>query len=143
MSKIVLCDIDGTVANNDHRQHLLKEFKDWDKFFLELKNDHPIFSIIDIVQRYYDDNKNICFITGRPERYRAETKEWLEQFFKFQFQLIMRKDGDARNKVEIKKELFHTNFNSQEILISIENDKLLCELWSSLGLEVIDVNKLL
>jgi hypothetical protein len=55
----------------------------------------------------------------------------------------MRKDGDARNKVEIKKELFHTNFNSQEILISIENDKLLCELWSSLGLEVIDVNKLL
>ncbi len=25
--KIVICDIDGTVANNDHRQHLLKGFK--------------------------------------------------------------------------------------------------------------------
>ena len=25
--KIVICDIDGTIANNDHRQHLLKKFK--------------------------------------------------------------------------------------------------------------------
>ena len=31
MSKIVLCDIDGTVANNDHRQHLLRNYKDWNK----------------------------------------------------------------------------------------------------------------
>ena len=44
MSKIVLCDIDGTVANNDHRQHLLRNYKDWDKFFSKLSEDSLPFS---------------------------------------------------------------------------------------------------
>ena len=45
MSKIVLCDIDGTIANNDHRQHYLEDKKDWDGFFAELINDAPIYKI--------------------------------------------------------------------------------------------------
>ena len=32
MANIILCDIDGTVANNDHRQHFLEGKKDWDGF---------------------------------------------------------------------------------------------------------------
>jgi hydroxymethylpyrimidine pyrophosphatase-like HAD family hydrolase len=67
MSKIVLCDIDGTVANNDHRQHLLKEFKDWDKFFAALIDDKPIPKVIDLIKKYNLDGQKICFITGRPE----------------------------------------------------------------------------
>ena len=39
---IVICDIDGTVANNEHRQHLLKGFKTWDAFFNALDKDTPI-----------------------------------------------------------------------------------------------------
>jgi hypothetical protein len=46
-------------------------------------------------------------------------------------------------KVEIKRELFDSNFISQDILISIENDELLCQLWASLGLKVLNVNKFL
>mgnify|MGYP004095851775 CR=1 FL=1 len=34
--KIVICDIDGTTANNDHRQHFLEGKKDWDGFFSSL-----------------------------------------------------------------------------------------------------------
>mgnify|MGYP006111113763 FL=1 len=143
MSKIVLCDIDGTVANNDHRQHLLKEFKDWDKFFAALIDDKPIPKVIDLIKKYNLDGQKICFITGRPERYRLETENWLNQVFDFHFTLIMRKNGDARNKVEIKRELFNSNFISQDILISIENDELLCQLWASLGLKVLNVNKFL
>ena len=32
--KIVICDIDGTIANNDHRQHFLEGKKDWDGFLI-------------------------------------------------------------------------------------------------------------
>ena len=48
--EIILCDIDGTIANNNHRQHLLGEFKDWDKFFYEMSNDEPIDEVIRLVK---------------------------------------------------------------------------------------------
>lgn len=143
MNKIVLCDIDGTVANNDHRQNLLKEFKDWDLFFSKLDQDEPIEKIIKIVNEYSEQGFVIYFLTGRPERYELKTRQWLEKFFKFQINLIMRKDGDMRDKLLIKYELFSDNFQSEEILVCIENDLKLCELWESLDLAVINVNDLL
>jgi len=143
MSKIVLCDIDGTVANNDHRQHLLKEYKDWDLFFSKLDQDEPIKKIIKIVNEYAEQGFLIYFLTGRPERYELKTRQWLEKFFKFQINLIMRKDGDMRDKLLIKHELFSDNFQPEEILVCIENDLKLCDLWESLDLAVINVNDLL
>ena len=143
MSKIVLCDIDGTVANNDHRQHLLKEYKDWDLFFSKLDQDEPIKKIIKIVNEYAEQGFVIYFLTGRPERYELKTRQWLEKFFKFQINLIMRKDGDMRDKLLIKHELFSDNFQPEEILVCIENDLKLCDLWESLDLAVINVNDLL
>ena len=143
MSKIVLCDIDGTVANNDHRQHLLKEYKDWDLFFSKLDQDEPIEKIIKIVNEYAEQGFVIYFLTGRPERYELKTRQWLEKFFKFQINLIMRKDGDMRDKLLIKHELFSDNFQPEEILVCIENDLKLCDLWESLDLAVINVNDLL
>ena len=143
MSKIVLCDIDGTVANNDHRQHLLKEYKDWDLFFSKLDQDEPIEKIIKIVNEYADQGFVIYFLTGRPARYELKTRQWLEKFFKFQINLIMRKDGDIRDKLLIKHELFSDNFQPEEILVCIENDLKLCDLWESLDLAVINVNDLL
>ena len=140
MSKIVLCDIDGTIANNDHRQHLLKGFKDWDNFFLELVNDQPILSIIDCILEHHSHGQDICFITGRPERYRAETIKWLEKYFTFNFSLIMRKNGDERNKIETKKEMF-LNFKEKDRVEEIyENDLELLELWKELSLKAINVN---
>ena len=143
MSKIVLCDIDGTVANNDHRQHLLKEYKDWDLFFSKLDQDEPIKKIIKTVNEYAEQGFVIYFLTGRPERYELKTRQWLEKFFKFQINLIMRKDGDMRDKLLIKHELFSDNFQPEEILVCIENDLKLCDLWESLDLAVINVNDLL
>ena len=59
--KLVLCDIDGTVANNDHRQNLLKEFNDWDKFFSLSKDDEPIQVIIEMVKQKVESNNHLIF----------------------------------------------------------------------------------
>ncbi|MDA9259619.1 hypothetical protein OAD37_04495 [Gammaproteobacteria bacterium] len=143
MSKIVLCDIDGTIANNDHRQHLLKEYKDWDLFFSKLDLDEPIKEIIKIVNEYAKQGMIIYFVTGRPMRYELKTKDWLKKFFKFKINLIMRNNNDSRNKFLIKEELFSKNFQREDIQVCIENDPELCKLWESFGLNVINVNDLL
>ena len=131
---IVICDIDGTVANNDHRQHLLQGFKTWDKFFAHLSKDLPISEVIEFVINLHDEGKEVVFVTGRPARYEEATRKWLEKHFNFEIKLIMRKDQDNRNKIEIKKEIFLENFKSEDIFLVIDNDRDLIKMWQSLSL---------
>ena len=140
MKNIILCDIDGTVANNDHRQHFLEGKKDWNGFFSELVNDLPIQTIIDKVIQEQLSGKEIVFITGRPERYRYSTTFWLKSYFDFEFQLLMRKDNDQRNKILIKKEIFEENFVNEEIFLAIDNDKDLLRMWNDFGLTTLDAS---
>lgn len=143
MKKIVICDIDGTIANNDHRQDLLNTHDDWDNFFLAMMDDKPIEKVINLVKEKKIEGKDINFITGRPERYREMTLTWLKQHFKFNFSLFMRKDNDRRSKLISKKEIFETNFKKSSIDCCIDNDQELLKMWKKIGLQCIDANKLL
>ena len=136
----VICDIDGTIANNDHRQHFLEGKKDWDGFFSSLSEDKPIFEIINEINNLNFKGHKITFLTGRPEKYRGETKKWLNLFFSFEYSLIMRKDNDRRNKLQIKRELFDENFSKESIQIVFENDRQLIEMWKNLNLRVYEVS---
>lgn len=79
---ILVCDLDGTVANNDHRQHFVREQspKDWDSFHNPrlMQDDTPypnaktFFSRLLMLRPIH-----IVFLTGRPEKTRAVTSWWL------------------------------------------------------------------
>ena len=142
MKNIILCDIDGTVANNDHRQHFLEGKKDWDGFFDALDKDKPIFLIINKIIRENEYGKNIIFLTGRPERYRKTTRDWLIKYFNFEIRLLMRNDNDRRGKLDIKKEIFESNFNSNDIDYVIDNDEDLLKMWAELSLVTFDVSNI-
>ena len=141
MKKIILCDIDGTIANNDHRQHFLQGKKDWDGFFSELINDEPIIRIIKKINAYHDEGKNIIFLTGRPERFRYSTTLWLKENFEFEFKLLMRKDSDYRNKLEVKEEIFNENFSSNDIECIFDNDEDLIKMWNEKGIKTVFVSQ--
>ena len=140
MKKIVICDIDGTIANNDHRQHYLEGKKDWEGFFSELINDEPIISIINKVNDEYNRGKDIFFLTGRPERYRYNTTLWLKKYFNFELKIFMRKNKDHRNKLIVKREIFEFNFDVRDIFLIFENDDELIQLWESFNLNTFRVN---
>ena len=142
MSKVILCDIDGTVANNDHRQHLLKNFNNWNKFFLAMSKDDPYPKAVKLLENFSKDYE-IIFLTGRPERYRKETTEWLKKNINLKtFELIMRENEDFTDKVQAKKKMFRNKLSSKKIKLIIENDEELINLWESLNLDVLDINKI-
>ena len=140
MSKIILCDIDGTVANNEHRQHFLKNKKDWEGFFDGMVNDIPIHNVINKIIEEKNAGKEIVFITGRPESYRNASMVWLSKYFSFSFDLLMREDKDQRNKVIVKKDIFEKKLSKSEIHYVIDNDKDLLKLWSEIGLKTVDAS---
>ena len=140
MKYYILCDIDGTIADNQHRQSLLKEYSDWDEFFRQMVKDKPLKEAINLIEKEYRKGKKIYFLTGRPERFRKETDDWLKQNTLIEnYKLIMREDDDHRNKVKVKEEMLKKNCSIEEIDFFLENDDELIVLWRSLGIKVIDV----
>lgn len=54
MKQIVIFDIDGTLANAEHRvHHLQKEPKDWDAFFAGCTQDTPIEPVMELVRLFF------------------------------------------------------------------------------------------
>lgn len=103
--KCFLIDIDGTVANGDHRlHHIQKEIKDWDTYFLACGDDTPIDHMRDVVCALSNDFK-IVFVSGRSDIVRHQTEDWLDRHgFPFDA-LYMRKQGDHKNDDILKIEL--------------------------------------
>lgn len=137
----VICDIDGTIADNSHRQHYLEGKRDWKSFFEGIENDKPILKILKKIEYLYQDGFQIIFVTGRPEEYRELTQKWLKKYLNVNFSLFMRKNNDRRDKVQIKKEIFEKNIKGLNIFLVFENDETLCNLWASFGLEVFKVDE--
>ena len=104
-----IVDIDGTIANITHRLHHIKKSpKDWDAFFAGCKDDVPISHMLDLVNAMAL-HRYIIFMSGRPERTRTATVEWLRKHgFKYDLTetvLYMRSDGDRRDDSIVKLEL--------------------------------------
>ena len=108
----VVFDIDGTLANCAHRTELARA-KQWDAF-------HEA-SIFDAV--YPDTYKlmgilgthhNVLCLTGRPEKYRAITMNWLLANSLFPDEIIMRPDDDWTQDGELKVRLLSERYGSLE-----------------------------
>lgn len=109
MTPCVVLDIDGTLANGDHRLHLIKqEPKQWDAYFDACFEDQPIEHMRGIVRALEREFVTV-FVSGRAERCRHLTEKWLSLhgFYsgRYTMRLYMRADGDHRNDDVLKIEL--------------------------------------
>ena len=95
MDPTFLVDVDGTVANLEHRLHFLdRKPKDWENFYKKMDKDSPIQSVIKMVGEYANKGYTIIILTGRPERYREVTKQWLDKHNVPYDSLIMKSSAD-------------------------------------------------
>ena len=101
----IIVDIDGTIANVDHRIHLVrKPNKNWKLFFEKMNDDKPIEQIINKIKELHDDGLKILIVTGRPETYQSITSAWLNKHLPFEeFELIQRRKNDNRPSYQCKQ----------------------------------------
>lgn len=103
--KCFLIDIDGTVANGDHRlHHIQKEPKAWDDYFLACGSDTPIAHMHTVVTAL-SEIFSIVYVSGRSDMVRQQTIDWLDANGFPCDALYMRKQGDHRNDDVLKIEL--------------------------------------
>jgi hypothetical protein len=143
--KIVVFDIDGTLANAQHRIHHVKpepgQKKNWSAFFKEAANDEPYYHMLPLTKLYRDNDYLIVLCTGRPTSFRQDTVAWLNKYDIPWDTLLMRLTIDNGKDYEIKPKLLTSYFEVNNLdLKSIEaiyEDRLtVCEAWKQMGLPV-------
>lgn len=91
MKKLWVFDIDNTLANVHHRwDHLRNGKKNWDAFFADQHKDEPYQAVLDVLHALaYDRGKmlgdKIIVVTGRDERFREVSLEWLRRHIDYEF----------------------------------------------------------
>lgn len=110
MTQAYIFDIDGTLADTKHRQHLIDGTvtpKNWPEFFELCYRDPPIPHMLELVEIIAED-RDVLFVTGRTEDVRQKTLAWLRSYlggWVFDEDLYMRPSGDHRADTVVKSEL--------------------------------------
>lgn len=91
--KTIVFDIDGTLSNVGHREHLVRKYpKDFDAFYQAMDKDLPRAEIIDLCNLHFNNGWRVLLFTGRPNLYRDLTSKWLEKHQVHYHDLFMRPD---------------------------------------------------
>jgi len=141
--KTVIFDMDGTLADVEHRRHFVDGSigkKDFDAFYAAMYCDtknQPICDLCNLMAPHY----NIIICTGRPESYREITERWLEQNEVFYDYLMMRPDT-KRHEADwlIKQDMLHIVIAAGlYVFMSIDDRDQVVRMWRRNGVTCLQV----
>jgi hypothetical protein len=106
MNKVIVFDIDGTIANTEHRKHwVASKPKNWAAWNAGMALDTPHADIVELLDMFAARGDRIILCSGRGEETRGVTETWLRQHSIEFNALYMRSEGDYRKDSIVKVEL--------------------------------------
>tara|TARA_R100000808_G_C2155393_1_gene167751 strand:+ start:4376 stop:4816 length:441 start_codon:yes stop_codon:yes gene_type:complete len=141
MIRVILCDIDGTIANVLHRINYVKgKEKNWEEFNSRANNDSVKEDIANILREFYrDDETEIHIVTGREDKWKQDTEEWLRVNDIPFHGLYMRGLGDSRSDADVKRDIYNTHFADKKVWFVLEDRDKVVKMWRDLGLSCMQV----
>lgn len=104
---LFIFDLDGTLALNQHRQHLLETTpRQWDAWNKACVGDSPNKPLITIMRLLYGTGNPMFIMTGRDAAVRTETEKWLADHGVPPVSMFMRAVGDHTEDVKLKMRWF-------------------------------------
>lgn len=130
-------DIDGTIANGDHRlPHIQKTPKDWKSYFAACGQDKPIQHVIDVLLAVSSDHEVFIF-SGRSDEVRPETMAWLVEHTDIRWDdgdVYMRNAGDHRDDSLIKLEMLAAlRARGYEVVLAFDDRDRVVKMWRDAG----------
>jgi hypothetical protein len=153
--KAIIVDLDGTLANCEHRRHFVDGTdgkKDWKSFYEAIEKDTVNEWCKKLIERFWfilrwDDSETsyeILLVSGRPDKYMDLTMDWLDSTEVGQwcvnprdstYNIFMRKDGDFRDDTIIKEEIYREYIEPfYDVLFAIDDRKKVVNMWRRLGI---------
>lgn len=139
----VIVDIDGTVANIDHRLHYVRDGKkDWRTFLSKCDLDTPNHDVYLIAESFADTTgSDLVFCSGRGNEYRDKTETWLKEYNMAYDNLFMRQERDYRQDTVIKEQIldFEILTRYSEVMASFDDRSSVVKFWRSRGIRCLQV----
>ena len=133
----IICDLDGTLCNIDHRLKWMKtEKKHWPQFFLGIKDDSVNNWCAHILgMMYQSQGMNIVLCSGRGNEYRKPTETWLDKHGIKYHNLFMREAGDFRKDDAVKEIILDFEILTRYTpYFAIDDRKQVYEMWRRRGI---------
>ena len=140
---IYLCDIDGTVADCQHRIHFIKE-KDWRGFFAAVGGDSPIWPVIQTIKLLKAAGATIIMMSGRSDECLQETTMWLQRWEIPFDELYMRRAGDHRPDNIAKESMLARvgqKWDLNKVVAVFDDRQQVVDMYREKGLKVFQVAK--
>ncbi|MFD3581282.1 hypothetical protein [Streptomyces sp. NPDC058683] len=124
---IAVFDIDNTLADTAHRQRFLeRKPRDWDAFFAAAPHDPPLAEGIALAVATARECE-IVYLTGRPDRCRRDTLDWLAAHGLPEGRVHMRRNADRRPARHTKLEILRRLAERREVRVLVDDDELVCD----------------
>jgi phosphoglycolate phosphatase-like HAD superfamily hydrolase len=136
--KRVICDLDGTLANLDHRLPLIKKEKpEWESFFEQSVTDIPNQWCVDLLSALFNSGYTVEIVSGRP--FDDTTKNWLETHgIKYHALWLL---GDRKTPDHIlKMEWLRNQITKENIAFVIDDRQKVVDMWREEGLVCLQCN---
>lgn len=133
-TKVVMVDIDGTLAHRDMTMAKPRGFFDWSM----VKTDVADCVVADIVRGMYRQDYDVIVMSGRDSICRQDTTDWLHNNNIPFNKLFMREERDNRKDTVVKEELFWKYVAPYYDVQLVIDDRPCCvRLWQTIGLKTL------
>jgi len=140
----IIFDIDGTIANCEHRiQWVRSKPKNWPAFNRAMKDDTPNWDIVWLLRTFHNAGVTILISSGRSEDDRIVTENWLNNVANISglySKLYMRSSKDNRRDDIVKSEILdQMRADGYNPTMAIDDRNSVCQMWRARGIRCLQV----
>lgn len=135
MKDTVVFDLDGTLANIDHRSHLVKRDKpDWDAFYESCDKDAVNEWCATLMGTLADEGFHVIIVSARRATEYEKTLQWLkDNHVIYDLLELLRPANDYTPDTELKKKWLD-KFGKDRILFVVDDRQKVVDMWRREGL---------
>jgi len=136
LPEAIIVDLDGTLANHKGVRYIHDlTLCDGDKCYLHIRD------ILNWFRISKANTGKIIICSGREDKYKDLTQQWLKKYCIEHDELFMRKAGDRRKDCIIKREIFDANIKGKyNILFSLDDRNQVVEMYRHMGIPCLQCN---
>lgn len=143
MKNIIICDIDGTLCTDEHRNHLLADpdNRKWDEYFDLCHLDPPVQAVIEVLRSFSNYQLGdglpvkyeIHLMTARVDTVKQKTLDWLT-LHGVPYDSIRFRPADCRVQDNVLKTKWADELGGPDkVLFVLEDRQRVVDAWRSAG----------
>ncbi len=137
----VIFDVDGTIADCDHRRHFVENNNDWKSFKEQTVNDTPVQWVCDIAKRFIAQGDDVAFFSARNESEREITEQQISEWIGDGHKGLFLRPNDSYDPDEVFKSELADKFEEfgGKIDLVFDDRNKVVDMWRARGTTVVQV----